>query len=97
METICLLLAYKIKYPGNFFLLRGKHECASMPEVYGFIDECATRYNRKTWRIFRDLFNCLPIAAIIDEKVFAINGGLSPDINSMEQIRRILRPTEVSL
>ncbi len=40
METICLLLAYKIKYPENFFLLRGNHECASINRIYGFFDEC---------------------------------------------------------
>ncbi|MPC39199.1 Serine/threonine-protein phosphatase PP1-beta catalytic subunit [Portunus trituberculatus] len=40
LETICLLLAYKIKYPENFFLLRGNHECASINRIYGFFDEC---------------------------------------------------------
>lgn len=35
LETICLLLAYKIKYPENFFLLRGNHECASINRIYG--------------------------------------------------------------
>ena len=35
METICLLLAYKIKYPENFFILRGNHECASINRIYG--------------------------------------------------------------
>ena len=40
METICLLLAYKIKYPENFFILRGNHECASINRIYGFYDEC---------------------------------------------------------
>ncbi len=40
LETICLLLAYKIKFPENFFLLRGNHECASINRIYGFYDEC---------------------------------------------------------
>ena len=40
LETMCLLLAYKIKYPENFFLLRGAHECASLNRKHGFYDEC---------------------------------------------------------
>ena len=70
LETICLLLAYKVKYPENFFLLRGNHECASINRIYGFYDECKRRYNIKLWKTFTDCFNCLPIAAIIDEKIF---------------------------
>ncbi|CAF1373166.1 unnamed protein product [Adineta steineri] len=95
LETICLLLAYKIKYPENFFLLRGNHECASINRIYGFYDECKRRYNIKLWKTFTDCFNCLPIAAIIDEKIFCCHGGLSPDLQTMEQIRRIMRPTDV--
>lgn len=50
LETICLLLAYKIKYPENFFILRGNHECASINRIYGFYDECeyASRNHVKT-------------------------------------------------
>ncbi|KIM94300.1 hypothetical protein OIDMADRAFT_207485 [Oidiodendron maius Zn] len=95
VETICLLLAYKIKYPENFFILRGNHETASVNRIYGFYDECKRRYSIKLWKTFTDCFNCLPIAAIIDDKIFAMHGGLSPDLNSMEQIRRIMRPTDV--
>jgi len=95
LETICLLLAYKIKYPENFFLLRGNHECASINRIYGFYDECKRRYNVKLWKTFTECFNCLPIAAIIDEKIFCMHGGLSPDLKAMEQIRRIVRPTDV--
>ncbi|KAM7371540.1 hypothetical protein PAMP_008767 [Pampus punctatissimus] len=95
LETICLLLAYKIKYPENFFLLRGNHECASINRIYGFYDECKRRYNIKLWKTFTDCFNCLPVAAIVDEKIFCCHGGLSPDLQSMEQIRRVMRPTDV--
>ncbi|KAJ7148321.1 serine/threonine-protein phosphatase PP1 [Mycena filopes] len=95
LETICLLLAYKIKYPENFFLLRGNHEAASINRIYGFYDECKRRHNIKLWRAFIDCFNCLPVAALIDEKIFAMHGGLSPDLQSMDQIRRIMRPTDV--
>ncbi|KAG0426177.1 hypothetical protein HPB47_026702, partial [Ixodes persulcatus] len=95
LETISLLLAYKIKYPENFFILRGNHECASINRIYGFYDECKRRYNIKLWKTFTDCFNCLPVAAIVDEKIFCMHGGLSPDLQSMEQVRRIMRPTDV--
>ncbi|CAD8123976.1 unnamed protein product [Paramecium sonneborni] len=95
LETICLLLAYKIKYPENFFLLRGNHECASINRIYGFYDECKRRYTIKLWKTFTDCFNCLPVAALIDEKILCMHGGLSPELSNLEQIRRIMRPTDV--
>lgn len=41
LETICLLLAYKVKYPENFFLLRGNHECATINRIYGKLPQHA--------------------------------------------------------
>jgi serine/threonine-protein phosphatase PP1 catalytic subunit len=95
LETICLLLAFKIKYPENFFLLRGNHECANINRIYGFYDECKRRYNIRLWKTFTDTFNCMPLAAIVDEKIFCMHGGLSPELQSMDQIRKIVRPTDV--
>lgn len=95
LETILLLLCYKIKYPENFFLLRGNHECANVTRVYGFYDECKRRCNIKTWRTFIDTFNTLPLAAIVAGKIFCVHGGLSPVLNSMDEIRNVNRPTDV--
>ena len=95
LETICLLLAYKVKYPENFFLLRGNHECASINRIYGFYDECKRRYSIKLWKTFTDCFNCLPVAAVVDEKIICMHGGLSPDLQRLDQISRIMRPTDV--
>eukprot|EP00499_Haloplacidia_sp_CaronLabIsolate_P004966 CAMPEP_0196768828 /NCGR_PEP_ID=MMETSP1104-20130614/136_1 /TAXON_ID=33652 /ORGANISM="Cafeteria sp., Strain Caron Lab Isolate" /LENGTH=315 /DNA_ID=CAMNT_0042138903 /DNA_START=41 /DNA_END=988 /DNA_ORIENTATION=+ len=95
LECICLLLAYKVKYPENFFILRGNHECASINRIYGFYDECKRRYNIKLWKTFTDCFNCLPVCALVDEKIFCMHGGLSPEIMSLDQVRRVHRPTDV--
>ncbi|KAB5594233.1 hypothetical protein CTheo_2314 [Ceratobasidium theobromae] len=114
LETILLLLCYKVKYPENFFLLRGNHECANVTrgkqhplppsvldadsherQVYGFYDECKRRCNIKIWKTFIDVFNCLPIAAVVASKIFCVHGGLSPSLHSMDDIKRIQRPTDV--
>ena len=95
LETICLVLAYKIKYPNNFFLLRGNHECASINRIYGFYDECKRRYNIKLWKTFTDCFNCLPIAAMVESTILCMHGGLSPDLHDLDQLRSIERPLDV--
>merc|ERR1719393_331637 len=95
LETICLLLAYKVKFPENFFLLRGNHECASINRIYGFYDECKRRYGIKLWRKFQDVFNVFPLAAVVDEKIFCVHAGISPELNTPQQINNVMRPTDV--
>jgi serine/threonine-protein phosphatase PP1 catalytic subunit len=53
------------------------------------------RYNLKIWKMFTDMFNYMPVAALIDDKIFCVHGGLSPDLNNIEDILKISRPTEV--
>ncbi|KAG2333428.1 hypothetical protein Bca52824_004608 [Brassica carinata] len=81
--------------PENFFLLRGNHECASINRIYGFYDECKRRFSVRLWKVFTDSFNCLPVAAVIDDKILCMHGGLSPDLTNVEQIKTIKRPTDV--
>ncbi len=64
-----------------------------MSSDYFFVGK--RRYNMKLWKTFTDCFNCLPVAAIVDEKIFCMHGGLSPELGQMDQIKRIMRPTDV--
>lgn len=95
MEVVCLLFAYKIKYPENFFLLRGNHECAGINRIYGFYDECRRRFSVKMWKHFCNTFNTLPCCAVIDDKIICMHGGLSPELSQMEQIANLQRPCDV--
>ncbi|BHF79578.1 hypothetical protein SprV_0702269900 [Sparganum proliferum] len=104
LEVISLLFGYKVKYPTTFFLLRGNHECQAITRIYGFFDECKRRFNVKLWKCFLDVFNCLPVAAVIENQIFCCHGGISPeflknDISNLEdlkqRIRSIPRPTDV--
>lgn len=97
MEVITLLLCYKIKYPENFFMLRGNHESAPINRMYGFYDDCKRRYNVKVWKQFTEAFNWMPVAAIIGEKILCVHAGLSPDLmeGNLDVIKDIKRPQEV--
>ena len=94
LETICLLFAYKIKYPDNVFLLRGNHECAAINKAYGFYEECNRRYSVRLWQTFQDVFNCLPFCGLIAGKICCMHGGLSPELKSWDQVRAIQRPCD---
>ena len=95
VETITLLLALKIRYPDKVYVLRGNHECAAINRQYGFYDECKRRYSIKLWKTFTDTFNCLPITAMVNEKILCCHGGLSPELYELCQLKKIVRPVEI--
>ena len=95
IETMLLLLCYQVKYPTKIFLLRGKEESSVRNRIFGFYEECKRRYNLRIWRSFTELFNYLPFAAIIDDKIFCVHGGLSPELKGPKDIMNIIRPTEI--
>ena len=96
VETFSLLLALKIKYPSHITLLRGNHESRQISYTYGFYEEVTRKYgNSNVWNYFTDLFDYLPIAALIEGKIFCIHGGLSPLISTVDQIRLLNRRMEI--
>lgn len=92
INTMILLLLYKIKYPQNFFLLRGNHETRSVNKQYGFFEECENIYNADIWNLFNDTFDYFPISALIYNKIFCIHGGISPQLKNLNQLTQIKRP-----
>jgi len=85
VETIEYMICLKIKYPDKFVLLRGNHESRNITMAYGFYDEVSKKYgNEMPWRLFNDVFDYLPLGAIIDGRIFCVHGGLSPDIRGID-------------
>lgn len=88
-------MAYKIKYPNRVHLLRGNHEDQNITKIYGFLDECKRRYNIKLWKEFINMFNYLPVAALVEGRILCMHGGLSPELKDLKQITRLQRPTGI--
>lgn len=101
LETICLLMALKIKYPMQIHLLRGNHEDRWINNVFGFGDECAARFGEdvneqdSVFCAINEFFDYLPLAAVIEDKVLCLHGGIGSKVKKVEQIRKINRPLEV--
>lgn len=96
VETFLYLLCLKVKYPHRITLIRGNHESRQITQVYGFYDECLKKYGSlNVWRNCTDVFDYLTITALVEGKIFAVHGGLSPKATMLDDIRRIDRRQEI--
>jgi len=96
VETVSLLVALKLRFKDRVTILRGNHESRQITQVYGFYDECLRKYgNANVWKYFTELFDYLPVTALIENKIFCLHGGLSPSIDTLDQVRQLDRIREV--
>lgn len=87
VETFLLLLALKVRYPERITLIRGNHESRQITQVYGFYDECQRKYgSTNVWRWCCEVFDYLALGAIVDGRVFCVHGGLSPNLQTIDQV-----------
>jgi len=96
LETVTYLFLMAVKYPGKVTLLRGNHETRRVSHQYGFYEDCNHKYNHNViWKICCDVFDAMPIMALVDGKVLCIHGGLSPNLTTIETGLHLRRRVEV--
>lgn len=107
LECVAYLLAMKYQLPNKVFLLRGNHETRDVngwEEHYGeraFIYQCRHRFGDdigyRLWEACNQVFDRMPLAAVIDQDIFCVHGGIPRPISpSTTRIQDILTVPKVA-
>ncbi|CAG9311281.1 PPP3CA_2 [Blepharisma stoltei] len=94
IEVVILLYCLKLNFPDRVFLIRGNHECMAMTSYFSFRAECMAKYDLEVYERFLESFDCLPLAALVNDSFIACHGGLSPEIELIDDIDLIFRFSE---
>jgi len=90
LETICLLMALKVKFPEKIHMLRGNHEDKWINNAFGFAEECSQRLGEdpsepdSVFNKINELFDWLPLSAVIEDKIICLHGGIGSTLVSVD-------------
>lgn len=102
LETICLLLALKAICPKTIHMIRGNHQDHQINCTFGFIDECIDKCKEdpsdpnSVFNHMNKLFEWLPLAAVVEDRILCLHGGIGSSVKSLDDILKIKRPVEIS-
>lgn len=86
-EIMLTLLAFKALYPESVILHRGNHEARDMNVCDGFEWECLEKYDPSVFDLFSDVFAALPLASVVENRVFVVHGGLADRLFTIEELQ----------